>query len=114
VQRAATSENGESMATVPYPHIEISPSGVAHVSGTRTKVVEIALDRIAHHWDAEEIRRQHPHLTLSQIYAALAYYHDHLEDFDEEIRRQLHDVDRIAFQQSGSVVREKLGRDGLR
>jgi uncharacterized protein (DUF433 family) len=102
------------MATVPYPHIEISSSGVARVSGTRTKVVEIALDRIAHHWDAEEIRRQHPHLTLSQIYAALAYYHDHLQDFDEEIRRQLRDVDQVASQQSGSVVREKLRRDSLR
>ncbi|MFM8537231.1 MAG: DUF433 domain-containing protein [Planctomycetaceae bacterium] len=100
------------MATVPYPHIEVSSGGVAHVAGTRTKVVEIALDRIAHHWDAEEIRRQHPHLTLAQIYASLAYYHDHRQDFDEAIQRQLRDVDRVASQQEASVVREKLRRDG--
>jgi len=70
------------MATVSYPHIEFAADGTALVEGTRTKVVEIALDRLAHHWDAEEIQRQHPHLTLAQIYAALTYYHDHRQHFD--------------------------------
>jgi uncharacterized protein (DUF433 family) len=55
------------MATVSYPHIEIAADGTALVEGTRTKVVEIALDRLAHHRGAEEIQRQHPHLTLAQI-----------------------------------------------
>lgn len=82
------------MATASYSHIEISAAGVPFVDGTRTKVVEIALDRLAHHGDAEEIQRQHPHLSLSQIYAALTYYHDHREAFDAEIREQLSDVDR--------------------
>ena len=93
------------MATVSYPHIEISTAGVPFVEGTRTKVVEIALDRLAHHWDAEEIQRQHPHLTLSQIYAALTYYHDHREAFDTEIREQLSDIDRLAAQQGSSAIR---------
>jgi uncharacterized protein (DUF433 family) len=96
------------MATVSYPHIELSADGVPFLEGTRTKVVEIALDRIAHHWDAEEIQRQHPHLTLGQIYAALAYYHDHRETVDAAISRQLADVDRIADQQGNSLLREKL------
>ena len=52
------------MATASYPHIELSEEGVPFLEGTRTKVVEIAIDRIAHHWDAEEIQRQHPHLTF--------------------------------------------------
>jgi hypothetical protein len=34
------------------------------VAGTQTKVIEIALDQIAHQWDALEIRRQHPHLRF--------------------------------------------------
>ena len=93
------------MATVSYPHIELSRDGVPFLEGTRTKVVEIALDRIAHHWDAEEIQRQHPHLTLGQIYAALAYYHDHQEAVDAAISRQLADVDRIAAQQGTSLLR---------
>jgi uncharacterized protein (DUF433 family) len=100
------------MATVSYPHIEISTAGVPFVEGTRTKVVEIALDRLAHHWDAEEIQRQHPHLTLSQIYAALTYYHDHQEAFDTEIREQLSDIDRLAAQQGSSTIRAKLQDNG--
>ena len=100
------------MATVSYPHIEISTAGVPFVEGTRTKVVEIALDRLAHHWDAEEIRRQHPHLTLSQIYASLTYYHDHQEAFDAEIREQLSDVDRVAAQQGTSTIQVKIQGKG--
>lgn len=100
------------MATVSYPHIEISTAGERFVDGTRTKVVEIALDRLAHHWDAEEIQRQHPHLTLGQIYAALTYYHDHQEAFDAEIRNQLADVDRIIAHSGSSVIRTRLGLSG--
>jgi len=100
------------MATVSYPHIEISKAGVPFIDGTRTKVVEIALDRLAHHWDAEEIQRQHPHLTLSQIYAALTYYHDHQEAFDAEIREQLSDVDRVAAQQGTSTIQAKIQGKG--
>ncbi len=100
------------MATVSYPHIEIAADGTAFVEGTRTKVVEIALDRLAHHWDAEEIQRQHPHLRLAQIYAALTYYHDHRQHFDSEIRDQLMDVELIASRQEPSLVREKLRTAG--
>ena len=46
------------MSTVSYPHIELSSNGVAFLEGTPTKVVEIALDRLSHHWDAEKIQRQ--------------------------------------------------------
>lgn len=100
------------MATVSYPHIEIAADGTVLVEGTRTKVIEIALDRLAHHWDAEEIQRQHPHLTLGQIYAALTYYHDHRQRFDSEIRDQLRDVDLIASRQEPSPARAKLRKAG--
>jgi len=48
------------MATVSYPHVEVGADGTAFVAGTRTNVLEIALDRLAHQWDAEETQRQHP------------------------------------------------------
>src|SRR5207248_1218334 len=35
----------------------------------------------------EEIARDIPHLTLAQVYAALAYYHANREEIEEEIAR---------------------------
>jgi len=70
------------MSSATYPHIEVTSEGVAYVAGTRTKVLEVALDRIAHHWDADEIHRQHPHLSVGKIYAALAFYEERMGMFD--------------------------------
>lgn len=96
------------MSSVAYPHIEINAGSVPIIADTTTKVVEIVLDRLAHHWDAEEIQRQHPHLALAQIYSALAYYHDHQAKLDQDIADRLYKVDQIASAQPASVVREKL------
>jgi uncharacterized protein (DUF433 family) len=101
------------MSTVAYPHIEFSSKGVPVIAGTRTKVVEIALDRLAYHWDADEIQRQHPHLSLAQIYAALTYYHDNQAEMDREIAEQLRDVERIRASVGESPIRMKLQRMGL-
>jgi hypothetical protein len=40
-----------------YPHIEVTPDGVPMLSGTQIKVIEVALDHLAHNWDADEIQR---------------------------------------------------------
>ena len=95
------------MTTTAYPHIE-TRDGVPFVAATKTKVVEIVLDRLAHHWDAEEIQRQHPHLSLAQIYSALAYYHDHQAEIDQDLAARSAKVDQIAGSQSTSAVRAKL------
>lgn len=96
------------MSMVTYPHIEITPSGVAMLAGTQTKVIEIVLDRMAYHWDADEIRRQHPHLSLAQIHAALAYYYDNQHEMDRVIQSQLAEVDRIKASLGESPIRAKL------
>ena len=96
------------MTILAYPHIETTKDGVPVITGTRTKVLEVVLDRLAHHWDADEIHRQHPHLSLSQIYAALAYYHDHQDELDRDIAARLRKVEDIEARQPESAVRIKL------
>ena len=96
------------MSTVAHPHVEFTADAVPVLAGTRIKVVEIALDHLAHHWDAEEIRRQHPHLSLGQIHSALAYYYDHQAAMDAEIEQQLRDVERIRTSLGDSPLRRKL------
>jgi uncharacterized protein (DUF433 family) len=70
-----------------YPHLEKRSDGKVWLIGTQTKVIEVALDRIAHRWDADEIQRQHPHLTLGQIHSCLAYYFDHRKRWIEPLKR---------------------------
>jgi uncharacterized protein (DUF433 family) len=96
------------MATVAYPHIEFTPKGVPYLAGTQTKVIEVVLDRLAYHWDADEIHRQHPHLSLGQIYSALAYYYDYQAEMDREIEEQLRQVEQIKARLGESPVRLKL------
>jgi hypothetical protein len=72
------------------------------------------LDKLAHGSSAEEIHHQYPHLTLSQIYAALAYYHDHQSELDAEIDHRLEEVSRRAAEQADSPFRERLRKLGIR
>jgi uncharacterized protein (DUF433 family) len=96
------------MEAVASPHVEVTPEGVPMIAGTSTKVVEIALDRLAYHLDADEIRRQHPTLTLGQIYGALAYYSDHQEETDRDIAARLSRADAILAGLGESPLRARL------
>ncbi len=96
------------MQTITYPHVDVSPEGIPVLSGTQTKVIEIVLDRLAYHWDVDEIQRQHPHLTLGQICSALAYYYDHQDEMDQAIEEQLRRVNEIKTRLGESPVRRKL------
>ncbi len=91
-----------------YPHIEQRSDGKLWLIGTQTKVIEVVLDRLAHHWDADEIQRQHPHLQLGQIHCCLAYYHDHLEEMDRLVEQQLATVKDLRRQQGESILHQKL------
>ena len=91
-----------------YPHLAVDGAGTATIAGTTIKVVEVALDRIAHHWDSDEIQRQHPHLSLSQIHAALAYYYDHQTELDAVIATQLDRVAALRSQTENLTLRQKL------
>ena len=100
------------MSMVSYPHIEASSEGVAIVSGTTTKVVEIVQDHLAHHWHAEDIHRQYPHLSLAQIHASLTYYYDHQQEIEQEIDRRRHRVAEIKGRRSDDTIQNKLRQLG--
>lgn len=89
-------------------HIRIDDRGVAWIDDTNTKVIEVALDRIAHGWSPEEIHFQHAHLSLAQIHAALAYYYDHKSEMDEQIQRGVKEAERLRNQAGESPIRKKL------
>jgi len=69
-------------------HIEVTPGTAGdkpRIAGHRITVQNIV---IWHEWmglGADEIASEYD-LTLAEVYAALAYYHDHRAEIDQSIR----------------------------
>ena len=75
-------------STEKLPHVCLDEQGRPWIDDTNVKVSEVALDHLAYGWNAETIQENHPHLSLAQVYAALAWYYDHQAEMDAEIERQ--------------------------
>lgn len=95
-------------STVAVSHIELDAEGRAWIAGAKTKVIEIVLDKLAWGWNPEEMCLQHPHLSLAQIHAALAYYYDHQDELNAEIAGQMHEYEELRAQGENSPLRQKL------
>src|SRR5262249_52356722 len=71
-----------------YEHIVLDEDSVPWIEDANTKVVELVAATRAHGWSAEELTYQHPHLTLGQVHSALAYYWDHREEIEADLKRR--------------------------
>ena len=88
--------------------IEIDDRGVAWIAGTKVKVSEVVLDKLAYGSSPEEIHFQHPNLSLAQIHGALTYYYENQEKVDDQIKRGLAESDRLAVQVTDAEFKRKL------
>ena len=88
--------------------IELDDRDIAWIGGTKVKVTEVVLDKIAYGWSPEEIHFQHPHLSLAQIHAALTYYYENQSHLDAQIRHGLEESSKLASQFSDAELRSKL------
>ncbi|MGI0488378.1 DUF433 domain-containing protein [Pantanalinema rosaneae CENA516] len=64
-------------STTEHKYIQLNEQGTPIITGTTMKVVELITAQFAHGWSPEELHFQYPHLSMSQIHSALAYYWDH-------------------------------------
>ena len=81
-------------------------SGTPHVAGTGVTVRTIV------RWyklgmSAEDIAAEYPHLSLAQVYGALAYYHANRDDMDahmaaEETESERIEQEHLRLQRSGT------------
>ena len=88
--------------------IELDDRGMAWIAGTKVKVNEVVLDKIANGSSPEEIHFQHPNLSLAQIYGALTYYYENQDKVDEQIRRGLEESDKLTARLSDAKFRRRL------
>lgn len=69
--------------------------GAPCIDGTRVPVRSIAL-YYKQGYLPEEIVQQYEHLSIAQIYAALAYYHANRAEIDADIAQEEAEYDRLA------------------
>jgi uncharacterized protein (DUF433 family) len=60
--------------------------GKARIAGHRITVADVAIWYARMGMSPDEIVSEYPTITVSDVHAALAYYFDHRDDFDREIR----------------------------
>jgi uncharacterized protein (DUF433 family) len=101
------------LAMIAHPHIRLDARGVAWIDDVNVKVIEVVLDRLAYGWSPEEIHFQHPHLSLAQIHAALAYYYDHQATPDAEIAHEEQHAGQLRRQATESPLLARLKARGL-
>mgnify|MGYP002785108531 CR=1 FL=1 len=98
------------MVEIIAEHIEITPGvcgGKPRIAGHRITVQDVAIWHEQMGLSPDEIVSFHPSISLADVYAALAYYHDHLE----EIRQQIREDEALAAAmqtQTPSLVQQKL------
>jgi uncharacterized protein (DUF433 family) len=68
--------------------IRVDKAGIAWITGTTTRVIDVVLRKSASGASPEALQAEIPHLTLAQIYAALAHYHAHQPAMDAEVERE--------------------------
>ena len=103
------------LAPVIAEHIEITPGtcgGKPRIAGHRITVQNIAIWHERLGMSPEEIIYHHPTITLADVYAALAYYYDNME----EIRQQIREGEAFAKEMQGDLpsIVDKIKGNGFR
>ncbi len=57
------------------------------IEGTRTRVIDIAIEYEVLGRSPDEIIRSHPHVNLYQIHDALSYYYENRDELDKKIKQ---------------------------
>jgi uncharacterized protein (DUF433 family) len=96
-----------------YKHVGLDEKDVPYIQGTTMKIVELVAENTGYGWGADELKVQHPHLTLGQIHSALSYYHDHKDEVEADIERRMKLTDEIFEELGPSPLSAKLRAKGL-
>ncbi len=110
-QTTEQKQNEPNGAQVPViaEHIEVTPGvcgGKPRIAGHRIRVQDIVLSHQRAGMTADEIVSVFPTITISDVYAALTYYHDHRAEIDADIREA--DLFDANLQAQGPSIVEKI------
>jgi uncharacterized protein (DUF433 family) len=110
----STSTDFSGFVPVIAEHVVLTPGvcgGKPRIAGHRIKVEQIAVWHEQTGLTPAEIVAQHPGLTLADVHAALAYYHDHRAEIDLDIKAAEEVAQRFQTQQPSLI--EKIAQKGV-
>jgi uncharacterized protein (DUF433 family) len=99
--------------TTDYKYIQLNNENVPVIRDTTMKVVELVTSHQVYGWSPEELHFQYPHISLSQIYSAFAYYWDHKETLDADIKRRYEFAEHSRQTAGDSKVVQRLRAEGF-
>jgi uncharacterized protein (DUF433 family) len=95
-----------------YKHIVLNEQNVPTIIGTTMKVGELVTSAKAYGWTPDQLLDNYPHLSLSKIHSALAYYWDHQAAIDADIERRHAYVTQLRLADGDSPVTQRLRAEG--
>jgi uncharacterized protein (DUF433 family) len=96
------------MPVVSLDYIEVDDRGIAQLIGSRVKVMHLVMTQRAEGYSAEQLIEQFPHLGPAKIYAALAYYHAHKAQVDEQIEESIRFAEGMRAEHPNQFTRDEL------
>ena len=96
---------------IKHPYISINTKiskGSPVITGTRIRVIDIAIEYDRLGLTPDQIIDAHPHLTLEAIHDALSYYYENRSMMDKEIKSKKDMIRKLA-QKGPSILKEKIG-----
>jgi uncharacterized protein (DUF433 family) len=96
-----------------YKYIQLDERNVLFIEGTSMKIIELIASVKAYGWSPEELLQSYPHLTLSKIYSALAYYWDRQAEIDADIEQREQYAEQLEREAGESPFAAKLRAQGL-
>lgn len=100
--------------TIEYRHIVKSDGEPARLERTpRVRVAQIVMEYHQHGGSIDEVCRQFSYLTPAEGHAAMAYYFDHKDEIDDEIRQEQAEIAGAYEQRAPSTFFLRMKEKGL-
>jgi len=104
------------MSVIPNERIVKTPGtcgGRARIAGHRVRVQDVVIWSEYQGMTPDEIVSHIPSITLADVHSALAYYFDHVQEIQDEIRADREYADEF-FRNNPSLLDAKLKQERLK
>ncbi|MGD1804753.1 DUF433 domain-containing protein [Dapis sp. BLCC M126] len=96
-----------------YKYVHLDEKNVPMITGSTMKVVELITSVKAYSWKLEELHDNYPHLSMSQIHCALAYYWDNQVEIDADMEKRYEYVEKLRREAGESPFVKRLKAEGV-